>query len=217
MKQRIAKLISITGHPLLTIPLFVLITTFASEDFKKASLISFLIVGCVFVPLIFRLYIKSKNGSYSNFDISDRIQRKSAFIFVLPLLIAVTIILYKTGQSKSVCLSVFFGLVITFVSQLVNLYVKSSLHVSLNIYLSFLIMTTSLQLGIIFLIFTCLIGWSRIVLGRHTLKEVIFGGAIGLTLSSIMLYTSTFWNNNRTNCLLASDSPKTNPFNVMRH
>ena len=187
MQQKTAKYISVIGHPLLTIPLFVVIQMLASEDLKKAALISTLIIGGIFVPLILWLYFKSKNGSYTNFDVSDRKQRKSLFIFVLPLLMMVTFILYKTGQSRNLCLSLFFGLVIVFTAQITNFYIKSSLHVSLNIYLSFLIMTTNYQIGIIVLLLTGLIGWSRIVLGRHTFKELLFGGGIGLIIGSIML------------------------------
>ena len=188
MKQAIAKWISICGHPLLTLPLFVTITMFATEDIGKASLVIFLIVGCIFVPLVAWLYIKSKNGTTTNFDVSDRKQRKSLFVFILPVLMLVTIILYRTGQSKTVCLSVFFGLVITFVSQLVNLRIKSSLHVSMTIYLAFLIMPMNYLMGIVVLLLSGLIGWSRIVLGRHTLKEVLWGGGIGLTIGLIMFY-----------------------------
>ena len=188
MKQTIAKYISFFGHPLLTIPLFVTITMFATEDIGKAALVTFLIVGCIFVPLIAWLYVKSKNGTTTNFDVSDRKQRKSVFVFILPVLMLVTIILYYTGQSKTVCLSVFFGLVITFVSQLVNLRIKSSLHVSMTIYLAFLIMPLNYIAGIVVLLLCVLIGWSRMVLARHTLKEVLWGGGIGLTVGLIMFF-----------------------------
>jgi len=71
---------------------------------------------------------------------------------------------------------------------LVNLRIKSSLHVSMTIYLAFLIMPLNYIAGIIVLLLSVLIGWSRIVLGRHTLKEVLWGGGIGLTIGLIMFY-----------------------------
>jgi membrane-associated phospholipid phosphatase len=43
-------------------------------------------------------------------------------------------------------------------------------------------------MGIVVLLLSGLIGWSRIVLGRHTLKEVLWGGGIGLTIGLIMFY-----------------------------
>jgi ABC-type Fe3+ transport system permease subunit len=76
MKKNIAHVVSVLGHPLLTIPLYVVLVMFGSEDFKRASLNTFLIIGCVFIPVTVWLYIKSRNGSYTNFDVSDRKQRK---------------------------------------------------------------------------------------------------------------------------------------------
>ena len=188
MKQKIANFISIIGHPLLTIPIFIAIVMFANENAKKAFYISFLIIGCVFVPIILRMYIKSKNGTYTNFDVSDKKQRKTLFIFIIPLLVIVTFILFKTHQNNNLCKTILFATILVFISQVVNLFIKSSLHVSLNIYLSFLVMTLNYKIGIILFLFTGLLGWSRIVLGRHTLKEVLVGGAIGLSISLITLY-----------------------------
>jgi hypothetical protein len=186
MKQKIANFISIIGHPLITIPVFVACVMFANEDFKKASFISFIIVGCVFIPVILRMYIKSRKGTYTNFDVSDRTQRKSMFIFIIPILVIVTFILFKTHQNNNLCLSMLFATILVLISQIVNLFIKSSLHVSLNIYLSFLVMTLNYKIGIILFLFTGLLGWSRIVLGRHTRIEVLVGSVIGLSISLVM-------------------------------
>ena len=188
MKQKTANIISTLGHPLFTIPAFVAMVMFANEDFKKAVFITFLIIGCIFVPLILRLYIKSKNGTYTNFDVSNRMQRKTIFIFIIPFLIIVTFVLFKTRQNHDLCISMLFATILVLISQVVNLFIKSSLHVSLNIYLSFLVMMLNLKVGILLFLFTGLVGWSRIELGRHTLKEVLTGGVIGLSISLIMFY-----------------------------
>jgi len=185
--KKIATFISIVGHPLLTIPLFILIVLFGNEDSSRAAPISFLIIGCVFIPVIIRLYIKSKNGSYTNFDVSDKIQRRSLYLFVVPLLLIVTIILFATNQSRNLCLGVLFALLLLILSQAINYFVKSSLHVSLNIYLSALIFTVNFKAGVAALLFTALISWSRVKLGRHSVKEVLFGLLIGTIISLILL------------------------------
>jgi len=188
MKKKMARLISVVGHPLLTIPLYVIIILFSNEGFRKAIFLSSLIIGCVFIPLIIRLYLKTTNGTYTNFDVSDRKQRKSVFVFIIPILCIVTFIVFKTGQSTSLFLSLLMATILLLISQLANLYVKSSMHVALNIYLSFLVMTVNFKIGIVLLLFTGLIGWSRIVLGRHTLKEVMVGDMIGLTVGLVMIH-----------------------------
>ena len=106
---KIAKAISFIGHPLLTIPLFVAVMMFVFEDFEKALLNSALIIGCIFLPLFLRMYIKSRNGTYTNFDVSDRIQRKTLFTFIIPLMIVVTVISFKTSAASNFSLSILFG------------------------------------------------------------------------------------------------------------
>lgn len=191
---KIAKAISFIGHPLLTIPLFVAVMMFAFEDFEKALLNSALIIGCIFLPLFLRMYIKSRNGTYTNFDVSDGIQRKTLFTFIIPLMVVVTFILFKTSPASNLSLSVLFGTILVIISQIINLFIKSSLHVSLNIYLSALVMTADLRIGIAVFLFSGLIAWSRIALGRHTWKEVVFGSCIGLIISATMLYAEGFLN-----------------------
>jgi hypothetical protein len=192
MKKNIAHIVSVLGHPLLTIPLYVALVMFGSEDFKRASLNTFLIIGCVFIPVTMWLYIKSRNGSYTNFDVSDRKQRKSVFVFIIPILSIVTYILYKSDQASHVWQSMLFGLILLFILQVVNFRIKSSMHVSLNIYLSFLIMTVNYPVGIIVFLLTAPIGWSRVVLGRHSLKEVLSGTIIGLLVSLVMMHAEGY-------------------------
>jgi membrane-associated phospholipid phosphatase len=85
-----------------------------------------------------------------------------------------------------------FGLILLFILQVVNFRIKSSMHVSLNIYLSFLIMTVNYPVGIIVLLLTAPIGWSRVALGRHSLKEVLSGTVIGLLVSLVMMHAEGY-------------------------
>jgi len=191
---KLAKIISIIGHPLLTIPVFIIIVMFKFNSFSKAISISSIIIGCIFIPLILWMYIKSKNGTYTNFDVSDKTQRRSLFVFAIPLLLIVTTILFATHQSINLCISVLFALILTIISQIVNIYIKSSLHISLNIYLAALIFTVDYKVSIIVFLFTGLLCWSRVKLKRHTIKEVVFGLIIGLFISLIMLKFEGFIN-----------------------
>jgi membrane-associated phospholipid phosphatase len=190
--KKIASFISVIGNPLYTIPLFVLIVMFGNEDFSKAALISFLIIGCIFVPVILWMFIKSKNGTYTNFDVSDKHQRKSLFWFAFPLILVITVLMFVTNQPKNISISMLFALILVVTSQVTNFFIKSSLHVSLNIFLSSLIFTVNYKIGIAVLLFTGLLIWSRLKLERHTVKEVLTGFVIGLIISLIMLKTEGY-------------------------
>jgi membrane-associated phospholipid phosphatase len=188
MKTSLAKIVSTAGHPLITIPLFVIAVLFSSYKTKTALFLTFLIVGCIVIPLISWIYLKSKNGSYSNFDVSDKKQRRSLFFFTIPFLVVVTAVLYLTHQPEKICLGLLFATILVIISQLVNYIIKSSMHVSLTLYLAFLAIPISTVFGFFMMFITILIGWSRVVLKRHSTKEVIAGAVIGMTIGTTMLY-----------------------------
>ncbi len=191
MATKLAQYISVLGHPLLTIPLVVIVALFNFEEPKRALLISLLIGGGIFIPLTIKMYKGSKDGTYTNFDISEKTQRQAWYFYALALLAIVTIILFVTNQSRVLCLSMLFGFILLLTSQLVNYFIKSSLHVSLNVYLAFSILPLSLITAIVLFVFVILISWSRLTLGRHTMKEIVAGGLIGFIIgTSLLLITS---------------------------
>lgn len=194
MIQKVAKVISILGHPFLTIPIYTLAITFSVYDIKDALFISFIIVGCFFVPVILWNYINTKRGKYTNFDVSDQKERNSLYVFVIPILTAVLFIFYLTHQSGSLILNIFFGLILTVVSYLINFKIKCSGHISLTIFLSFIVLPKNLTAAFILLICAFIIGWSRIALKRHTFIEVLTGMIIGLVVGLFMLYFQGYFN-----------------------
>lgn len=185
MKRNLAKVISILGHPLLTFPVFVVIALFTYEEFHQALIHSSLILGGIFLPLSLKMYLKTKNGSYTNFDISDQKQRQSWYIYALLVLLAMTIILFATGQPRTLRLSILFALLLLTISKLANFFIKSSLHVSLNIFLAFLIMSMNMLIGLIFLSCIIFVAWARLVLKRLSVKEIITGALIGFVVGIV--------------------------------
>jgi len=171
-----------------TIPAFSIIAFFKYEDFKSALLhSSFILIGICF-PLILKMYLNSKDGTYTNFNVSNQKQRQSWYIYATFILLVATIILFVTDQSRTFRFSVLFSLILLVSSQVMNYIIKSSLHVSLNIFLSFLIIPMNLMIGIAFFVFTILIAWARLTLKSHTFKEIIAGSIMGLTIGVLYLY-----------------------------
>jgi hypothetical protein len=63
---------------------------------------------------------------------------------------------------------VFFPIVLFLCSQLVSYFIESSLPVSITLFIAFLNMPMSMQIGLIFILLAFLVGWSEIFLLRHT-------------------------------------------------
>lgn len=187
-KKKIASYISIIGHPLLTLSVFSIIIFFAYEEFHSALFHSLLILGILIIPLTVKMYKNSRNGTYTNFDVSNRTERQSWYIFAILLMFALTVILFVTDQPRTLRFSILLSLILLMVSRMLNYFIKSSLHVSLNIFLSFLIIQINLAAGFFFLGFTALTAWARLTLDRHTLKEIIAGSLIGLSIGISSLF-----------------------------
>jgi len=189
MTTKIAKCISVIGHPLLTIPVFVVSVLFQFQDFKSALLPSILIVFGIIVPLIIKMYRGEKKGFYTNFDVSDQEQRKSWYFFAIGLLSFTVIILFATNQPRVICFGFLLSALLLFCSQVVNYYIKCSLHVAINAFLSFLIFPINVYFAALFFLFVVVIAWSRVCLRRHTIKEVTTGAILG-TVFGLLLQTT---------------------------
>ena len=64
-----------------------------------------------------------------------------------------------------------------------NFFIKSSMHTAFNVFVT-LFFSLNPILGIIWFVLTSFVAISRIILKRHTPKEVIMGAFIGTVVSS---------------------------------
>ncbi|HEX3007831.1 MAG TPA: phosphatase PAP2 family protein [Bacteroidales bacterium] len=188
MNKKVARLVSLLGHPFLTIPLYTLIITFNIYDIRKALFVSAIILVGFFVPLIVWNLVRTKKGIYTNFDVSNQQQRNSMYLFALPLLAGVLIIFHFTNQETALQTNILFGIILLFTSYIVNFFIKCSGHMSLTIFLSFIILPVNFIAAICLLVCAIVIGWSRLELKRHTFTEVMAGMFLGLITGLTMLY-----------------------------
>ena len=189
MNQKTANVISIIGHPILTLPLFVIFILFKFEEPQKALATSAIIIGGVFIPLAIKTYLGTKKGQYTNYDVSNQKQRQRWYVTAILLLVVVLVALFLTEQSKTIRGNTVSAFLLLLTAQLMNFYIKSSMHTAFNLFLVFLILPMSSVFAILYLGFTCLIAWSRLVLKRHTVKEVVSGAIIGLVFGLISIFT----------------------------
>ncbi len=187
--KKLATLISITGHPLITIPICVSIILLTLPGINFSVLETVLTLGLLIIPTTLWIVVKYKRGSYTNLDVSDKKQRTSLYLFVLPLLITVILFLHYSNKSLPIRNGFLFAFILFFVSFLINFRVKISLHVSLNTFLATSLFITYPQVSIIFLIFCIAIAWSRIVLKRHSYLEACLGFFLGLSTGLAFLFS----------------------------
>lgn len=189
MNKKIANFISTIGHPFVTIPIFIIYVLFSFEEFQKALGTSAIIIGGMFIPLAIKTYYGTKKGTYTNLDVSNQKQRQRWYIAAIILLTFVLTALFLTDQSRTLRLNAVYAFLLLLTAQLMNFYIKSSMHTAYNVFLTLLILPMSLTFAIGYAAFVILIAWSRLVLKRHTLNEVIAGALIGLSWGLISFFT----------------------------
>lgn len=189
MKIKIAQFLSILGHPLLLFPFLILIFNLNDTQNTFSHTLT-LIYGIFFLVLIAWVYIGKRRGKYTDLDVSNKKERKSLYIFAIPLMLLVLVFLFYTNQPNYICISFSLATLMLIVSFGINFLIKISMHVSINIYLALAIIHVNLKLGSVLIVFTLLVLWSRLVLKRHTPKEVVTGLIIGSLFGATLLLIS---------------------------
>ncbi len=178
--EKIAYRISIIGHPLVTISVFVLIYGYLFYDVKTTISAFLLIVFVVIMPITINNYWQAKKGLITNFDVSDRKQRATLYPYLLLLMAVMSGILYYYNYPESMRHGVLFFFFMLLVMSIINLKIKASLHAASSFYICMMIIKVNPIAGIVALPFSVVVAWSRLVLKRHTLPEIIAGSASGI-------------------------------------
>lgn len=183
----LSKFISNFFNPFTSLVLYFVFYSYKYHNFSQSFHHFLPIFLIIILPASLWIWINVKKGTYSNLDVSNRKQRKSLYIF---LNIAMVIYLLYDYLFKSVFdIMVFYLLVLLLFMQLSNFFIKSSMHTALNFYVAALFMSENIVLGYIWLLISCLVGISRIIVKRHTTKEVLMGFLLSAIASFAYLYT----------------------------
>lgn len=181
-----SKVISDFFNPLVSLILFFVYMSIKEYTLKESFLYFIPILLMIIIPVVIWLVWNVKTGRYTNMDVSNRVQRKTLYIFIAVCVIAYLIFNYiKNGYIDLVML---FILILLFSLQVSNFFIKSSMHTSFNIFVAALFFTLNWKMGLIWLGIAILVGVTRVILKRHTVKEVFMGAGIAFMVSFIYLY-----------------------------
>ncbi|WP_144281666.1 phosphatase PAP2 family protein [Chryseobacterium echinoideorum] len=184
--QIISRLISDFFNPLVSLFIYFVYLSFKIYTLKEAVMHFLPILLITILPIIIWIYWKVKTGRYTNMDVSNRVQRKSLYIFI-----AVCIILYQLYHyimNGFVDFVMLFILILLFALQYSNLYIKSSMHTAFNVFVAALFYDSDWKAGLFWLFIAALVGVTRVILRRHTVKEVFMGAGIAFMVSFVYLY-----------------------------
>ncbi len=184
--HKISKVISDFFNPLVSLFIFYVYMSVREYSLKDSLFYFVPILLMTIIPVIIWLIWNVKTGRYTNMDVSDRVQRKTLYIFVAGCLMSYLIFHYvRNGYIDLVML---FILILLITMQISNFFIKSSMHTSFNIFVAALFFSMNWKMGMIWLGIAALVGMTRVILKRHTVKEVFMGAGIAFLVSFLYLY-----------------------------
>jgi len=181
----ISKFISNFFNPLVSLVIYFFYYSYQNYTWEEASKKFLPILLLLIIPTALWIYRNVKKGNYTNMDVSNRKQRHSLYIFIIISTIVFLAVDYFLH--KEIDWTVLMLCILLILMQMSNFYIKSSMHTSLNIYVSALFFAIDPIIGIFWFLLAVLIGITRVILKRHTVKEVLSGGGIAIFVSLIYL------------------------------
>lgn len=182
----VSRIISDFFNPLVSLLIYFIYFSIQNYTFKEAAMHFLPILLLTILPVVIWLVWNVKTGRYTNMDVSNRVQRKTLYIFIAVCIIAYLLFNYiKNGHIDFVMM---FVLILLFALQISNLYIKSSMHTAFNVLVAALFFALDIKIGLAWFGIAILVGITRIILKRHTVKEVFMGAGIAFLVSFIYLY-----------------------------
>ncbi|CAD7815649.1 hypothetical protein CHRY9390_03010 [Chryseobacterium aquaeductus] len=192
--QIVSRIISDFFNPLVSLFIYFVYFSIQNYTFKEASTHFLPILFITILPVIGWMIWNVKTGRYSNMDVSNRVQRKSLYIFIAVCIISYLVFNYI--KNEFIDFVMLFILILLFALQFSNLYIKSSMHTAFNVFVAALFFAFDVTIGFVWLGIAIIVGITRVILKRHTVKEVFMGAGIAFLVSFLYLYCNNKYQRN---------------------
>ncbi len=188
MRVRVAHYVSNILSPVaVSLPFVFFVALYHAQSILIAFLYTLLVLFFLsFGPMVYIL-VGVRIGKFTDPDVSMRSQRTGPFLFGIASALVGLVTLFFMHGPKNLQTLLLITIVSGVVMMIVTLWWKISIHASSLAAAATLL--TALYGNTILPVFVLLIAvcWSRVVLRRHTLGQVIAGSLVSIALTSLML------------------------------
>lgn len=188
LHMRIARSISIILSPIvISLPLIALVAFYHERSRLMALLYTAITLLFTSIGPLLYILIGVRRGKFSDVDVSIRSQRSGPFLFtILSALIALFMLAAFHGP-RDLDTLLLIMIVSGVIMMITTFWWKISIHTS-SLASAATILTAlygTIMLPLFLLV--ALVGWSRVVLRRHTIAQVIAGSVLSTILATVIL------------------------------
>jgi membrane-associated phospholipid phosphatase len=189
MRLAVARGLSIVGHPALLVPTAVILSV-ANRNAPTTALIAATgvsVIIAVSALLYGLLQVRAKR--WLDVDASVPEERRQLNVFLLVALLGASVVLWSVGQPWQLAVGVAIAGAIVAVALALRSALKISLHSAFSVFAACLLWPNAAAMGLLLLL-SIAIGWSRLVLHRHTFAEVVLGLLVGALAGGCLMVVS---------------------------
>lgn len=135
----------------------------------------------ILAPLLIVIAYNVRIGRYTDWDVSVREQRHGIFVLVGSC-VAVLLVVLQLVHAPQIMIGTLYSVMgATVISAIINTFLtKVSLHTVAVVGSAAILLIVSAPAALFVSIIALLVAWSRVVLGHHSVGQVIIGGIIAV-------------------------------------
>ena len=184
---QLAELISIVGHPFVTITLLVATLAMRQRHGHGGAQPIFLVVVLVIVPVGMLMFWQVRRGRWSNADASNAPERPVLFLVALSgVLASIGWLLLKHPESFMIH-GMFVVAAFLCLAALLTRWIKLSLHVAFAALAATVLCLIGSWVGYTLVAVVPSLFWSRLILSRHSIRELAVGLVLGVLAGFAMV------------------------------
>ncbi|MET0809213.1 MAG: hypothetical protein ABWX93_10700 [Pseudoxanthomonas sp.] len=179
MKHALARVVSISGHPMVALPLAAVVLTLARGQYGIAL---WMALGFTAFGAMVMAYSgwQVRRGRWSHVDASDKNERRSLNRFLLIALLVSTALAFMLDLSGELTLGLSLSAAMVATAVLTSRWCKLSLHMAFVVFAALLLLFNApWWAGLAGLCFGGAVAWSRLALQRHVPRDLIAGAVTG--------------------------------------
>jgi hypothetical protein len=188
-KTKIARLVSMAGHPFVMIVLLVLLLSW-TMDRAAAWRITGFVAAIGLIPTGLLLWRRYTSRRRQTTDASAPDDRTILYFSLFAVLLLSSVYFHFIEHSALLVRGSAVTALMSAAAAMFNRWIRLSLHLAFATYTGLVLARIHPGDGLPILIFVPFLAWSRLALLRHTLPEVIGGAALGLGAAGTLIW---FW------------------------
>jgi membrane-associated phospholipid phosphatase len=186
-KAKVAKWISIAGHPFVFSPIVALLAGAALFGPAESVIGLLTVILCCLLPASLYILRKVRIGEWSDLDVSARKDRPHLFLIGFAFLLLTVLVLTVTGQPMVYARGCLAAMLLIAGGWFLNRWLKPSMHAGFAMLTACSLWPLNAGLSFVLMLFAVSVGWSRVELRRHSWMEVGVGLSLGILVCRLIL------------------------------